>query len=232
VLNLRHFAFWFLLFGLLTLMALPIVALAQAESEADIEAEAWPEFDIWIGLDPERKNRIFILNSYSNAPDFGYQETALGISWDQRFSKSWSWRAGVRYVWKAVDPPDTNELRGVFDLKWFRDLGNGWLLTDRNRIDARWFESSDELSYRYRNRLQIEKSLQIGTRMWTGFASYELYFDTRFSAWSRRRIIVGFSVPFTDWLAVDLFYGYHNEQRPKQENAGAVGIAIGLLFYD
>ena len=34
----------------------------------------------------------------------------------------------MRYIRKEVEPPDTNEVCGVFDLKWFKDLGNECLI--------------------------------------------------------------------------------------------------------
>lgn len=47
---------------------------------ADIEGDAWPEFDIWISMDEERKNRIFILQSFTEEENFAYNEGATGIS--------------------------------------------------------------------------------------------------------------------------------------------------------
>jgi hypothetical protein len=208
------------------------MVLGPRSEAADLEAGAWPEFDIWIGLDQAQKNRIYILSSFANEPKFSYEETALGVSWDQRFHTSWSWRAGVRYIWKEVDPPDTNETRAVLDLKWFKDLGGGWLLTDRNRIDLRWFDNGEDMSYRYRNRIQIEKPFPVFSKTVTGFASYELYYDSRFNKWGQRhRFIAGVSVPITDWASVDVFYGYHIETAPKDESGDALGIAFGFYFY-
>jgi len=198
---------------------------------ADVEAGAWPEFDIWIGLDEKQKNRIYILKSFSEEPNFSYEEEATGISLDHRINPSWSVRAGIRYISKQVDPPDANETRAVFDAKWFKPLGNNWLLTDRNRIDVRWIEGTDDPSYRYRNRLQLEKPFKAGNRTLTGFGSYELYYDTRFDDWQRQRLILGVSVPLHKKLSVDVFYGYHTESQPKDEHADAVGIAIGIYFY-
>ena len=52
----------------------------------DVEAEAWPEIDVWINVDDAGKDRIFILNSFAAEPNVQYEETALGVSWDRRFS--------------------------------------------------------------------------------------------------------------------------------------------------
>ena len=209
-----------------------LIKTAPDAVAADIEADAWPEFDIWIAVDKARKNRIYILNSYTNEPTYQYDETALGISWDQRFHANWSWRVGARYIWKQVDPPDQNETRVVLDLKWFKDLGGGWLLTDRNRLDLRRFEGDDSSSFRYRNRIQIEKSFQAFHKTMTGFASYEIYYDSRYDKLGQRhRFIGGVSVPIVDWASVDVFYGYHVETKPRDETGAALGIAFGIYFY-
>jgi len=124
-----------------TLVVLAMLLAPTTVRAQDLEAEAWPEFDIWIKMDETGKNRLFILASFADEPKFQYEETALGVSWDQRFHQNWSWRVGARYVWKAVDPPDKNETRVVLDLKWFHDFGGGWLLSDRNRLDLRRFDT-------------------------------------------------------------------------------------------
>ena len=207
------------------------VAAGSVHAAADLEAEAWPEFDIWIKLDDAGKDRILILAAFADEPSFQYEETALGISWDRRMNKSWSWRVGIRYIWKEVDPPDTNETRGVFDLKWFKELGGDWLLTDRNRIDLRKFEGVSSLSFRYRNRIQIEKPFKVFSRKWTGFTSYEIYYDSRYDEWGQRqRLIAGVSIPIKEWFSVDVFLGYHIETKPKDESGAALGVAFGLYF--
>ena len=130
-----------------------------------------------------------------------------------------------------MDPPDANETRVVLDLKWFRPLGKGWLLSDRNRLDLRRFEGKSSASYRYRNRIQIEKSLPFFAKPWTAFGSYEMYYDSRYDKWGQRhRFIGGFSAPVVDWFSVDLFYGYHVETEPKKETGGAVGLALGFYI--
>ena len=142
--------------------ALVVLAMLMAPSAVraqDLEAEAWPEFDIWIKMDDTGKNRLYILSSFADEPKFQYEETALGASWDQRFHPNWSWRIGARYVWKAVDPPDKNETRVVLDLKWIHKFGGDWVVSDRNRLDLRRFAGDTSGSYRYRNRIQLEKPL-------------------------------------------------------------------------
>ncbi len=224
--------YWIQIAALVVLFvsATPFACLA-----ADLEADAWPELDIWIKLDEAGKNRLYILNSYTEEPSVQYQETALGLSWDQRFHKNWAWRIGARYIWKQVEPPDKNETRVVLDLKWFHELGagSGWLLTDRNRLDLRYFDNDPSSSFRYRNRIQLEKGFPVFSlpRNWTGFASYEIYYDSRFNRLGQRhRFIAGVSVPIFKWLSVDVFPAYHIETEPKEESGAAIGVAIGIYL--
>ncbi len=217
--------------NLCLISAISLAGITTSQAAADLEADAFPEFDIWISLDQEHRNRLFILLAFAEEPSFEYQESALGISWDQRVNPCWSWRAGIRYITKEVDPPDADELRMVLDLKWFHSFGDDWLFTDRNRIDIRRFDDDSDLSFRYRNRIQLEKPFKVFDHEITGFASYEIYYDSRYNKLGQRhRFIVGVSVPLSEWLSVDVFYGYHIETKPKDETGDALGIAFGLHF--
>ena len=227
----RTLAIRFIQIGMAAWIILAVLALSYPCKAADLEADAWPEFDIWIKLDPAGKDRIYILNSYAHESSFLYEETALGVSWDRRFHKNWSFRMGARYIWKQVDPPDKNETRVVLDLKWFKELGAGFLLTDRNRLDLRFFDSDTSGSFRYRNRVQVERGIPIFSWKWTGFGSYEIYYDSRYNTLGQRhRFIGGVSIPVTKWFSVDLFPAYHIETKPKRESGGAFGIAFGFYF--
>ena len=52
----------------LLMSATPFACLA----DADLEADAWPEYDI--KLDEAGKNRLYILNSYTEEPSFNYND--------------------------------------------------------------------------------------------------------------------------------------------------------------
>lgn len=78
---------------------------------------------------------------------------------------------------------------------------------------------------------QLDKPFEVFSHVLTGFASYELYYDSRYYRWGQRhRIITSVSAPLKDWCSVDVFYGYHVETKPKEETGSALGIAFGLYF--
>ena len=43
---------------------------------AELEADAWPENDIWIKLDDIKRDRLYILFSFTEEPTYQYEETA------------------------------------------------------------------------------------------------------------------------------------------------------------
>jgi hypothetical protein len=217
---------WSLLLGVLIMSLGGLQATA-----AELEADAWPEIDIWIKLDEIKQDRLYILLSFTEEPTYQYEETAIGLSWDRRFSPNWSWRVGARYIDKQVNPPDQGETRVVLDLKWFYPLGKDWLLTDRNRLDLRHFDGDTVASFRYRNRLMLEKPFELLSQHLTGFGSYELYYDSRWNSWGQRqRLIAGVSIPVTVYASIDIFGAYHVEKKPKFEDGEAMGVAFGLFF--
>ena len=173
---------------------------------AELEADAWPENDIWIKLDDIKRDRLYILLSFTEEPTYQYEETAVGLSWDRRFHPHWAWRVGARYIDKQVNPPDQGETRVVLDLKWFYPLGREWLLTDRNRLDLRHFDGDTVASFRYRDRVMLEKPFEF----------------------LAQRLIAGVSVPATKYASIDVFGAYHVEKKPKIEDGEAMGIALGL----
>jgi len=79
----------------------------------------------------------------------------------------------------------------------------------------------------------LEHPLEVFDHTMVGFASYELYHDSRYDVVvQRQRFIGGISIPLIEIkLSIDIFYGYHVEAAPKKETGDAVGIAIGIYFY-
>ena len=64
-------------------------------------------------------------------------------------------RIGYRYLHNAGDDPDEN--RGVLEVTPRYPLVRGVLVSNRNRIDFRFIEG--EYSWRYRNRLSLEREV-------------------------------------------------------------------------
>jgi hypothetical protein len=69
------------------------------------------------------------------------------------------------------------------------------LVSDRSRMDLRSIEGT--FSWRYRNRLTVEREFSAGRFRFTPYARGEIYYDSRHDKVSRTALIAGSSFPIT-----------------------------------
>ena len=98
-------------------------------------------------------------------------------------------RAGYRYGFSLNKDEDYNEHRILLEQTLRLPLPVGPLLSDRNRQGFRFL--SGDLSVRYRNRVTLEREFGIRRFKFTPYASGEIYYDIRFHAFNRNRMIAG-----------------------------------------
>ena len=70
---------------------------------------------------------------------------------------------------------------------------------------------------RYRNRLQVERELSFDGHRITPFAAVEAFYDTRFSAWNRKRLYVGVRIPLSRHVSLE---PYFMRQRDSEKERG------------
>lgn len=63
------------------------------------------------------------------------------------------------------------------------------LLSDRNRADFRFING--DFSFRYRNRVKLEREFRLFGRSLTPYGAVEVFYDTRFNVWNRNRVTAG-----------------------------------------
>jgi hypothetical protein len=91
-------------------------------------------------------------------------------------------------------------------------LPGGVLAMFRNRGDFRWLEGA--YSWRYRPRLWVERETGLGPVTAIPYLSAEVFWDSRYHAWSRSRYTAGLVVPATKWLAPEVYYAYQSDWQP------------------
>jgi hypothetical protein len=201
-----------------------VVACSAVTVSAQGDVDAWPEFDIWITL--TEKDRLFLMTSFATDEGKSYNEGAVGIGWDRRLTKKWSVRGSYRYVYTQTDPSDTEESRLIFDAKYYIPLGKKWMLTNRNRVDLRFVGS--DFSWRFRDRIQIERPTPIWNHDLILWSSLEGWYDSNYNVVvNRTRVMAGFTFFFTKWLSTDIFYAFQDERNPESQK-NALGIFVGL----
>jgi hypothetical protein len=131
--------------------------------------------------------------------------------------------AGYRYL---TGSPSTNRMELAASSHFPAKLG--LLLSDRNRSDLDW--SDGKFKWRYRNRLEIEKSLTIHSYHPTPYASVEVYYESQYQKWSTTEIYVGCLFPIKKHFELDSYYEHQNNTG-KKPNSQLNGIGLILNMY-
>jgi hypothetical protein len=135
-------------------------------------------------------------------------------------------RLGYRYLPSTDGPPEN---RIIAEATPRYPLRGGLLLTDRNRVDLRFIESS--FSWRYRNRLSAEKHFQISTFHFTPYLRGEAFYDSKYEKVSRTAFDAGSSFPIGKHLELEGYYEFeHDTGKPPGWEVNALGAVVSFYF--
>ncbi len=105
----------------------------------------------------------------------------------------------------------------------------GIVISDRNMVEFR--RISGVLSYRYRNRLQVEHRFGNRASALTPYAALEPVYDTRYEKWyGQPRALLGVIHPFSEHLDVNLFYMHEADSKPYPYRYNVVSAALRLHY--
>lgn len=133
---------------------------------------------------------------------------------------------GYRYL-PSPDSPSVNRMEPVVTLHF--PLKAGVLFTDRNRADLDW--KTGKFTWRYRNRVQIEKRLAIRSYHPAPYVSAELFYQSQYGKWSDTAIYAGCLFPVGKHLEFDPYYEHQNNtgKSPNQQ-LNQFGLVLSLYF--
>ena len=224
-------------------------APAASAQEATTRKEFWPEVDVYIKVKP--KVRLYLIATISKSVEDGELRNAqgyegqIGVHVDYIPNKHVIFRAGYRYGTAVGSNSDPFKEHRLLSEQILRKLLPGEiLLTDRNREDFRFI--TGDFSFRYRNRVMIEREFQVNLlkflrrRTITPYVSGEISYDTRFGIWNRNRYAVGVVQslrrgPILRQLLpkrgifLDLYLMRQNDSRSSPSHVNALG--AGLVFH-
>jgi uncharacterized protein DUF2490 len=206
--------------------------------------EFWPEIDVYINLKP--KIRLFLLGTVSKSVEDGELfnarafESQIGVHVDYIPNHHVILRAGYRFgssVGETSEPFREHRLLTEQTLR--KMLPGDLLLSDRNREDFRFLKG--DFSFRYRNRVTIEREFQLKKRTITPYISGELFYDTRYDIWNRNRWAAGVQTSLRRGLVrklllpkrqviLDLYYLRQNDSRSDTPHVNAIGASLALHF--
>lgn len=145
---------------------------------------------------------------------------------DDAKSRPLVFAVGYRYV-PSPGKPTVNRLEPV--LTFHLPLPAGILLSDRNRADLDW--SSGSFTWRYRNRVTLERRVSIHTYHPSPYASAEVFYEDRYSKWSSTNLYAGCLLPVGKHVEFDPYYEHENNtgKSPNQQ-VNAAGLVLNLYF--
>jgi hypothetical protein len=232
-----------------SLVTIPVllffVAVAPQSATAQTTSnEVWPEIDIYVNVKP--KIRLFFLATTSRAVEDGKLfnsrafEGQIGAHIDYIPNKHVVLRTGYRFGTSLGDTDSPyKENRFLTEQTLRKLLPGNLLLSDRNREDFRFING--DFSFRYRNRVTIEREFQLKKRTVTPYVQGEIYYDTRYDAWNRNRLTAGVQTslrrgPILKMLLpkhqviLDLYYTRQNDSRSSTQHVNALGATLAFYF--
>ncbi len=133
---------------------------------------------------------------------------------------------GYRYLTYSGTVPENRVLLEAsprFPLVW------NLIATDRNRTELRFI--GGRFSWRYRNRLTLERPTSVRTYIFVPYVRTEAYYDPNYGKWSATAVIAGASFPMRKHTEFETYYEHQNQTGyvPNQQ-LGIVGLELNLYF--
>ena len=207
--------------ALLSLAALPLSVFADdSGNETEAKVELLHRFSTGTGL------HVHTLLTWDEQ---ALHTKEFGLAMDRHINSQWSYRVGARYIGTSQDSSNNGEYRGVIDAQYKKTFADEWALINRSRIDLRWVEGKP-FSHRLRDRIMLERKSSIAGHQFSPYASYEIYYDSRYDRLQCHRSRVGVTVPLGHTVTLDGYYGRTDQVYPASSTVETVGIALVILL--
>jgi hypothetical protein len=108
-------------------------------------------------------------------------------------------------------------------------LKAGFLISDRNRADLDW--TSESFTWRYRNKLTLERTVAIHSYHLIPYVAAEPYYVEKYHKWSTTDLYAGCLFPVGSHVQFNPYYEHENNtgKRPNQQT-NEIGFALYLFF--
>ena len=133
---------------------------------------------------------------------------------------------GYRSITAPQTAP-TNRMETV--LTFHFPLKAGFLISDRNRADLDW--KSGGFTWRYRNKLTLERTFKVSSYHFIPYIAAEPYYVKQYDKWSTTALYVGCLFPLGKHAQLNPYYEHENNtgKRPNQQR-NDIGVALSLFF--
>ena len=133
---------------------------------------------------------------------------------------------GYRYLWEPNAPTENRMITAAtFNLP----LKAGFSMSDRNRADLDW--KSGNFTWRYRNKLQVERTIAVRSYHLIPYVAVEPYYESQYNKWSTTALYAGSIFPVGKHMEFNLYYEHENNTGgQKNDPENAIGLALYLFF--
>ncbi len=205
--------------------------------------QAWPEISTFVKLNQQMRFYFLATTTKEHrnstdgefGPNFDFYLKPLGhlkrlilLPLDESKNRVLMIRVGYRYL-PTYEGDNPAEHRGILEATSRYPLMRGVLVSDRNRLDIR--SIGGEHSWRYRNRLTVEKEFAVGRFRFGPYARGEIYSDSRYNKCSRTELTAGSVFPITRHFELEGYFAHqHDTSKSPNRTVNAVGTVINLYF--
>lgn len=204
------------------LVSLPCSAAAQVDQlvpEVDIHHKLNPDVRVYFQAKQTREGGLPITAELGPSVEI-YLKRLSGLVDIRAFDKDDSktqllvFSAGYRYL-PYPDAPSANRLEPYITI----NVGTKGrlLLSDKNRADLDW--QNGDFSWRYRNRVTVERPFKIRSYTLSPYISAEPWYTSQYEKWSTVSIFVGCLLPLGKHFDFVPYYEHQNNsgKKPNQQ---------------
>jgi hypothetical protein len=145
---------------------------------------------------------------------------------DDAKSRFFVLETGYRYV---TAPDGSPENRMIVAATFNFPLHGGFFVSDRNRADLDWKYSV--FSWRYRNKLTVERTFAIRSYHLIPYIAAEPFYESQYNKWGTTSLHAGSLFPVGKHVEFNAYYEHDNNtgKHPNQQ-VNSVGLALYLYF--
>jgi len=218
-----------------------LVVLILCKPAGGQSKQFWPEVNVYKKLNSHSRfhfiTQLTRENEESTEMDLGVDldfylkpmvrlGTLGGLPLDESKSRPLLLRLGYHYMPSTQGP---TEHRAIFEATPRFPLKAGAVISSRNRLDFRFID--DEFSWRYRNRLSVERTFTLPALQLVPYVRAEVYYDHKHTKWTRTTFSGGVAIPFKKHYELDTYFEHQNDtSKSPNRQVNALGIALNLYF--
>jgi hypothetical protein len=218
------------------LVLAPILALSTPAAAQDVTTQFWPEVDTFVRLSENMRIYVPLANTREGADDSD-QDGTVGVLFDYYAApimKLWGLqpadssrthrlllRAGYIYTAAGDGQPATSTLEAEGTLR----VPLPWevLASQRNRFDLNF--TGGEFDPRYRNRLRLERNVDLGKPTLTPYVYGEFFYDFNDGDWNKIRVAAGLDFHMWERFVPEVYF-----QRDYNKGSGGDVNGFGLVL--